>query len=32
MQITDEYMKEMRQKAKPYTVMILHKTKKYNEP
>ena len=31
-EITDEYMQEMRQKTKPYTVMILHKTPKINEP
>lgn len=32
MEITDEYMKEMAQKTKPYTVMILHKTKRANDP
>lgn len=31
MEITDEYMKEMSQKAKPYTIMILHKTRKSKE-
>ena len=30
--ITDEYMREMRGKAKPYTLVILHKTAKLNEP
>jgi hypothetical protein len=30
--ITDEYMREMRQKTKPYTLVILHKTPKRNEP
>ena len=32
MEITDDYMKEMRQKTKPYVIMILHKTKRINEP
>ncbi len=31
-EITDEYMKEMGQKTKPYTLMILRKTRKYYEP
>lgn len=31
-EITDEYMKEMGQKTKPYTIIILHKTEKINEP
>lgn len=31
-EITDEYMKEMAQKTKPYTLMILHKTRKFFEP
>jgi len=30
--ITDEYMMEMMQKTKPYTVVILHKTLKMQEP
>lgn len=30
--ITDDYMREMRSKAKPYTLVILHKTPKINEP
>ncbi len=30
-EITDEYMKEMLQKTKPYTVVILHKTEKIND-
>jgi hypothetical protein len=30
--ITDDFMREMRQKTKPYTVVILHKTPKINEP
>ena len=31
-EITDEYMLEMRKKAKSYTFVILHKTSKANEP
>ncbi len=31
-EITDDYMKEMGQKTKPYTIMILRKTRKYFEP
>ncbi len=31
-EITDEYMKEMGQKAKPYTLKILRKTRKYFGP
>jgi len=30
--ITDDYMREMLRTAKPYTVVILHKTTKRNEP
>jgi len=29
--ISDEYMKEMMQKTKPYTLVILHKTSKMQE-
>ncbi len=31
-QITDDYMLEMRQKTREYTVVILHKTPKIGEP
>ena len=30
--ITDDYMREMLLKTKPYTIVILHRTSKYNEP
>lgn len=30
--VTDEYMREMIQKNKPYTLVILHKTPGINEP
>jgi hypothetical protein len=30
--ITDAYMQEMLDKTRPFTVMILHKTAKHNEP
>ncbi len=31
-EITEEYMREMTQKTKPYTIVILHKTLKANDP
>ncbi len=31
-QITDDYMRDMLQTTKPYTIVILHKTPKRNEP
>jgi len=31
-QITDDYMREMSQKTRPYTIVILRKTPKRNEP
>ena len=30
--ITDEFMREMLGKSKPYTIVILHKTSKLSEP
>jgi len=30
-QVTDDYMREMLQRTKPYTLVILHKTPKLNE-
>ena len=30
--ITDDYMREMLQTTKPYTLVILHRTSKRNEP
>ncbi len=30
--VTDEYMREMMQKTKPYTIVVLRRTHKRNEP